>query len=97
MYTSQSDIMGEMCSFYEKLYTSQNISDVDIDTYLADIDTPKLSSVEKELCDAFPSLDECEESVFAMKVNKSPGLDGLQSEIYKCMCDKIDIYKFMMH
>ena len=90
VYTSQSDIMGEMCSFYEKLYTSQNISDVDIDTYLADIDTPKLSSVEKELCDAFPSLDECREAVFAMKVNKSPGLDGLPSEFYKCMWDKID-------
>ena len=85
MLNVQSDIMGEMCSFYEKLYTSQNISDVAIDTYLADIDSPKLSSVEKELCDAFPSLDEYREAVFAMKVSKSPGLDCLPSEFYKCM------------
>ena len=45
--TSQSDIMGEMCSFYEKLYTSKNISDTDIDNYLSNTEIPKLYSDDK--------------------------------------------------
>ena len=83
--TSQSDIMGEMCSFYEKLYTSKNISDTDIDNYLSNTEIPKLSSNDKEYCDEFPTIEECREAVFNMKANKSPGLDGLPSEFYKCM------------
>ena len=73
--TTQNDIMGEMCSFYEKLYTSKNINDVDIDDYLSNIEIPSLSSVDKEYCDEFPTLEECRDAVFNMKPNKSPGLD----------------------
>ena len=87
--TTQNDIMGEMCSFYEKLYTSKNINDVDIDDYLSNIEIPSLSSVDKEYCDEFPTLEECRDAVFNMKPNKSPGLDGLPSEFYKCMWDSI--------
>ena len=36
--TYQNDMMGEMCSFYEKLYTSKNINDVDIDNYISNIE-----------------------------------------------------------
>ena len=31
-----------------------------------------------------PTIDECKEAVFNMKNNKSPGLDGLPCEFYKC-------------
>ena len=81
--------MGEMCSFYEKLYTSKNISDTYIDNYLSNTEIPKLSSDDKEYCDEFPTMEECRETVFNMKANKSPGLDGLPSEFYKCMWDSI--------
>ena len=42
-----------------------------------------LSEKDKEYCDTFPSLAECEEAVKNMKSNKSPALDGLTSEFYK--------------
>ena len=78
-----------MCSFYEKLYTSKNINDVDIDNYISNIEIPSLSHVDKEYCDEFPTLEECRDAVFNMKANKSPGLDGIPSEFYKCMWDSI--------
>ena len=42
-----------------------------------------MSEKDKEYCDTFPSLAECEEAVKNMKSNKSPALDGLTSEFYK--------------
>ena len=78
-----------MCSFYEKLYTSKNINDVDIDNYISNIEIRSLSPVDKEYCDEFPTLEECRDAVFNMKANKSPGLDGIPSEFYKYMWDSI--------
>ena len=34
--SSEGDVLKEMCSFYEQLYTSKSINDVDIDYYLSD-------------------------------------------------------------
>ena len=80
---SENEVLGEMCNYYENLYTSKNINDHDIDNYLNQCDIPKLSQIDKELCDFFPTLMECKEAVFNMKTNKSPGIDGLTGEFYK--------------
>ena len=39
-------ILGEMYSFYDKLYTSKNINDVKIDNYISNIEISSLSSVD---------------------------------------------------
>ena len=42
-----------------------------------------LSDEEQHMCDAFPTIEECEIAVKEMKINKSPGIDGLSNEFYK--------------
>ena len=58
-----------MCLFYENLYESKSIQDVDIDNYLSNDETPVLTENDKSLCDTFPSLEECEDAVINMKKN----------------------------
>ena len=87
---SNNDILGEMCTFYENLYSSKQVNDGDIDNYLSTLNVRNvLSEKDQELCDKFPSLEECEEAVKNMKSNKSPGLDGLTSEFYKCFWNDV--------
>ena len=35
------------------------------------------------MCDAFPTIDECESSIKEVTINKSPGIDVLSNEFYK--------------
>ena len=82
--TSDNKILGEMCNFYEKLYTSKNIESENIDRYLSTLENIScLSNEEKNICDMFPTLEECESAVNDMKTNKSPGNDGIPNEFYK--------------
>ena len=74
-----------MCNFYENLYTSKSTNDEKIANYIEKVDCPKLNSQDKEVWDKLPTLDECKDAVN----NKSPGLDGLLSEFYKCFWNLI--------
>ena len=57
--------------------------------YIEKVDCPKLNTQDKEFCDKLPTLDECKDAVLNMKNNKSPGLDCLPSEFYKCFWNLI--------
>ena len=77
---------------WSEFFTS--VPDDEIDNlYLSSLNSV-LSDRDKEFCDTFPSLDECEEAVRNMKPNKSPALDGLTSEFYKCFWDD---FKFLFY
>ena len=81
---TNNDILGEMCKFYEDLYTSKSVDNNDIDSYLQTLHLENvLTQEEKTYCDRFPSIEECTAAVSNLKRNKSPGLDGLTSEFYK--------------
>ena len=86
---NQSKILGKMCRFYEALYSSNMKEDIDIDNYLLNSHVPKITQDDKDFCNSFPSMEECTDAVRNMKLNKSPGLDGLPSEFYKSFWDKI--------
>ena len=86
---TDNEILCQMCSYYEKLYQSKSIDDLEIDNYLSNSNIPQLSPTEKETYDFFPTIDECKEAVLNMKPNKSPGLDGLTGEFYKYFWDSI--------
>ena len=79
-----------MCEFYKNLYTSKQIQDDTIENYL---NTTYLENTvpdeDKHKCDKFPTLDECTDAVKAMKLNKSPGLDGLTTEFYQMFWGKL--------
>lgn len=84
--------MGEMFKFYQSLYASKNIDNKIIDDYLSEINVPVISEDNKRMLDKFPTIEECTEAVNSMKHHKSPGLDGLPSEFYKCFWNVIGPY-----
>lgn len=73
-----------MWDYYENLYSSKLISNEDIDLYLKNCKVNTLSETDKNMCDTFPSMNECKETVMNLKSNKSPGLDGIPNEFYQC-------------
>ena len=80
-----------MCNFYENLYTTQDIDNTDIDSYISSLENITcLSNEDKSFCDTFPTLEECEIAVKEMKTNKSPGIDGLPNEFYKTFWKDLD-------
>ena len=82
--SSPTEILKEEVKFYSELYTSSNVTSKEINDYLSSIVFEnKLSEKESILCEGLLSLKECTEAVINMKMNKSPGCDGLPPEFYK--------------
>ena len=46
--------------------------------------------MKKDMCDLFPSIQECTNAVMDMKHIKSPGLDGLPNEFYQTFWNDLD-------
>ncbi len=75
------EIAGE---FYQKLYSSKNITNEKISEYLDNIDLDKkLTNAEKMMCDEKITIKEVENVIKNLKPGKSPGCDGLTTEFYK--------------
>ena len=47
------EIIGEMCKFYETLYTSKDINDENIDIYLENTTVNIIEGIDKEMCELF--------------------------------------------
>lgn len=58
-FSLNSEILNEMCNFYENLYKSTSIEDTNISNYLHDIQCPTLDENEKQNFDTLLSIDEC--------------------------------------
>ena len=56
-------ILGEIIAYYQKLYTTQNVSPAKIDEYLSEINIPKLKESDKNMLNEFPSYEECKDAV----------------------------------
>ena len=57
---TDNEVLGEMCNFYKKLYSSNSISDISIENYFENIENIcRLKDEDKQLCDVFPSMQEC--------------------------------------
>ena len=76
------DILNCEVEFYENLYKSKNTRTPE--QYLNNVNLEsKLTEQEANLCEGPITLEECIDAVNGMKLNKSPGLDGLTAEFYK--------------
>jgi hypothetical protein len=76
--------------FYEALYKSTDIDVNEIEDYFSQINVENiLNKNDKQMLELFPTLEECTDALFAMKNNKSPGLDGLPCEFYKTFWSKL--------
>jgi hypothetical protein len=77
-YDKDKDILRIASNFYQQLYASRDPNITDINTYLQQINFNNcLNNDEREKCEGKLLLNECEFVLNKMKLNKSPGLDGL--------------------
>jgi len=89
-YKSDSEILNYANKFYSDLYTSTQPCPQDIVKYLSDVNVFNiLSDEDKKECEGLVNIDECEKVIKFMKLNKSPGLDGLPVEFYQIFWDEI--------
>ena len=80
--TTIDEILDAEVKFYEDLYSTRREHN-DNEEYLKNIHLDhKLSEEEANVCEGPITLKECFEALHGMKLNKSPGLDGLTVEFY---------------
>ena len=81
---TDAEIIEEGFLFYKTLYTKEKIDENELKKYLNKIDDiTKLNDNEKEGLEGKITITECEHAMKNMKLNKSPGSDGLPVEFYK--------------
>ena len=93
---NQEDILNEQVHFYKKLYKEGPTNDQAQNSFLNNI-CNFLSPTDTELCDQELTTNELKTALYAMKYNKSPGLDGLTAEYFKYFWWHFnDIFHFLL-
>ncbi len=82
--TDLQQILTEEVRFYKHLYASRKISDEAIQAYLESINLNQILLPEqRQLLEGKLTNDECIGALKKMKLNKSPGGDGIPIDFYK--------------
>ena len=79
--TDIHSILNEQVNFYQTLFTSNGYDNIEAEYFLQNIER-KLSEQEKLHCDRDITEDEIFKVITQLKLNKSPGDDGIVSEFY---------------
>ncbi len=88
--TDPMDILSEEVTFYKHLYASRKICDQSIQTYLDNIELDHLISDEQqEVLEGKLTDQECVHALKKMKLNRSPGGDGIPIDFYIHFWDTI--------
>ena len=88
--STNAEILDEQYNFYRKLYTKDNIREECTKTYLNNITNHKSLKEDEKLSLEGKLKDwECRNAILNMKINKSPGSDGLPVEFYITFWDDI--------
>ena len=74
--------MEEQIKFYEKLLQSEGWNKDEANKLMKNIDIT-LTEEQKEMCDKEICEDEATKAVKSLKIEKSPGFDGIPNEFYK--------------
>ena len=82
-FLEKDEILNEVHDFYQKLYTSQNITEEAIQDYLEDLNPPKIKQEQINETNFFISEEEIKIAILDLNKNKSPGDDGITAEFYK--------------
>ena len=91
VYTS-SEILKQLISFYETLYTSKSIDQKLIEEYVVNAKLPcRLNEEQKCSCEGLLSEREVAEVIQNIKTGKAPGSDGLPAELYKEFWPKLKL------
>ena len=88
---NKTEILNRIKLFYETLFQnpSQKDSAADINNFLNTREIPKLSTYQIILCDIELTEKDLYDSMKSMKIDKSPGNDGLTKEFYVTFWDDI--------
>ena len=81
--TEVHDIITETHTFYKNVYTAQQSDPAKQNEFL-NIETPTLNPNDRNLCEGYIAENELQIALHTMENNKSPGLDGLSTNFYKC-------------
>ena len=85
----------ELVRFFKDLYkTGPHSAD---ETYLNNLESPKLSEREKAWLDRVIDTNEIAASIRCMKPNKCPGTDGLPVEFFRTFWDEIKIILYSVY
>ena len=87
--SSNNEILTKIFNFYKALYQSRGPSKENISKYLKGIQFPQISNRHRELCENPFSEAEASDAVQNLKLNKSPGLDGLTPEFYQTFWEEL--------
>ena len=75
--TETHEILEEGKHFYSELYsTKHNTEDKFCKEYVSKINTPKLSDMDKKICESSLTIDEIAKALNELENDKSPGCDG---------------------
>ena len=85
-----NEIEKEIKSFYQSLYFRRALkTEKQCLDYLKDINTPKLTTQQKMVCEEKLIVKECFDTLLTMSNGKSPGNDGLAKEFYICFWEDL--------
>ena len=90
LISDDKHILQETRTYYEQLYKTRNPDIERIQNCLEKLkDIPKLTEEDKQICEGKITESECKIALNNMKMNKSPGSDGLTVEFYKTFWPEI--------
>ena len=81
--TDSKEILNEEKTFYQKLDSSCEPDQCNLNDLLGDCDVPMLDDVTQSECEGLITASECSNVLKSMSNNKTPGIDGLPTEFYK--------------
>ena len=88
--TGFNEIQKEIKSFYQSLYSRKSLkTEKQCLDYLKDINTPKITTQQKMVCEEKLTVKECFDTLLTMSNGKSPGNDGLTKEFYVCFWEDL--------
>jgi hypothetical protein len=81
MVTNEKEVLKEIKTFYEKLYSSNTIDQDQLNKTLVHI--PKLTASQKSLTKGVVTYEECLKALKSLSNGKTPGMDGITADFYK--------------
>ena len=83
-------ILDQIENFYKNLYASEaTFSDEECDTFIRNLELPKLSDEDRDSLEGQLTYDECKKVLETLQNDKAPGEDGFTVEFYKCFFELI--------
>ena len=92
--TDQKEIMNALHNYYERLFGNRDaeLEHKNIEDLLQTDQIPKLTDFQKESIEGKLTITEIGNALKKMKNDKSPGLDGFNSEFFKFFWSKLKYF-----